>query len=135
VKLSIDTNVLVRYTTADDPGQAEVARRTIEHADSVCISTAALCEYAWVLRASYHLTREQIGAALRLLLAAKNVVLDAPVVRAGLAVLGAGGDFADGVIAHEGARLGAGEFVTFDRQAAALVSRTGLKTRCLAEPA
>jgi hypothetical protein len=33
----------------------------------------------------------------------KFVSMDRPAVEAGLAVLEAGGDFADGVIAHEGA--------------------------------
>lgn len=43
----------------------------------------------------------------------------------GLAVLEAGGDFADGAIAFEGSWLGARRFVSFDREAVALLSAQG----------
>jgi predicted nucleic-acid-binding protein len=46
---------------------------------------------------------------------------DRAAVEAGLASLRAGGDFADGVIAHEGRRMGADVFVSFDRRAVALL--------------
>jgi predicted nucleic-acid-binding protein len=45
----------------------------------------------------------------------KNVALDRPAVEAGLALLEKDGDFADGVIACEGAWLGADEFVSFGK--------------------
>jgi hypothetical protein len=44
---------------------------------------------------------------------------------AGLAILEAGGDFADGVIAFDGRRLGGAVFVSFDRRAVALIERSG----------
>jgi predicted nucleic-acid-binding protein len=53
------------------------------------------------------------------------VSVNRPAVEAGLAVLQAGGDFADGVIAHEGRWLGGETFVSFDRQAIALLSAQG----------
>ena len=40
-----------------------------------------------------------------------------PAIEAGLAMLDAGGDFADGVIAYEGRWLGAETFVSFDKKA------------------
>jgi hypothetical protein len=43
---------------------------------------------------------------------ASKVVMNRPAVEAGLTVLDVGGDFADGVIAHEGDWLGAEEFVS-----------------------
>lgn len=62
-----------------------------------------------------------------------NVLVDAgkvrvnrPAVEAGLALLDAGGDFADGVIAHEGLGLGTEKFVSFDGVAVRLLSRQGL---------
>jgi predicted nucleic-acid-binding protein len=69
--------------------------------------------------------------ALRQLMEAGNVAANRPAVAAGLAVLEAGGDFTDGVIAFEGAWLGAEEFVSFDRQAVRLVHRQGVRTRML----
>jgi predicted nucleic-acid-binding protein len=53
-------------------------------------------------------------------------------VQAGLAVLNAGGDFADGVIAYEGSWLGADVFVSFDKQAVQLVETQGQAARLLA---
>lgn len=51
---------------------------------------------------------------------------------AGLKHLRAGGDFADGVIAHEGRRMGASLFVTFDLRAARLVRDGGGRVEALA---
>jgi predicted nucleic-acid-binding protein len=58
--------------------------------------------------------------------------MNRPAVEAGLAMLEAGGDFADGVIAHEGAWLGGESFVSFDKQAVELVIRQGQPARLLA---
>lgn len=47
----------------------------------------------------------------------------------GIAVLEAGGDFADGVIAYEGSRLGGQTFVSFDRKASKLLQSAGVSAR------
>ncbi len=54
-----------------------------------------------------------------------------PAVEAGLAIFGAGGDFADGVMAYEGSLLGAETFVSFDEQAVKLLSERGQSARLL----
>ncbi|WP_265289136.1 PIN domain-containing protein [Verminephrobacter eiseniae] len=46
-------------------------------------------------------------------------------------MLEAGGDFADGVIAHEGHWLGGESFVSFDKKAAALLTAQGRSARLL----
>lgn len=69
---------------------------------------------------------------LRVLLAGANVVADDLAVEAGLAHLDEGGDFADGVMAYEGARLGAEEFISFDRRAVALLQARGEAAKLLA---
>ncbi len=48
---------------------------------------------------------------------AANVPVNRPATEADLAHLDAGGDFADGVVALEGASLGADTFVSFDKSA------------------
>jgi predicted nucleic-acid-binding protein len=53
-------------------------------------------------------------------------------VEAGLALLKAGGDFADGLIAYEGSWLGGEAFVSFDKRAVALIKRQGQEARVLA---
>ncbi|MFY9958395.1 MAG: VapC toxin family PIN domain ribonuclease, partial [Bradyrhizobium sp.] len=58
-----------------------------------------------------------------------NVVVNRPAAEAGLALLDAGGDFADGVIAYEGTWLGADTFVSFDRKAIKLMERRGVSAR------
>jgi predicted nucleic-acid-binding protein len=50
-----------------------------------------------------------------------NVVANRPAVEAGLALMDAGGDFADGIIAYEGSWLGADMFVSFDKTAVKLL--------------
>ena len=61
----------------------------------------------WVLRKIYDYKTSDISAAIRVLLATKNVEMNSPAVEAGLNQLEAGADFADGVIAYEGSWLGA----------------------------
>jgi predicted nucleic-acid-binding protein len=56
---------------------------------------------------------------------ASNVVMNRPAAELGLAVLEAGGDFADGAIAYEGAWLGGETFVSFDKKAVTLLSGQG----------
>jgi predicted nucleic-acid-binding protein len=117
VKIAVDTNVLVRAAVRDDPEQADVATRLMGRAKMVAIALPSLCEFAWVLRSVYGFRASDIGRAIRTLLTAENVETNRPAVEAGLAMLEAGGDFADGAIAYEGRWLGAEVFVSFDRKA------------------
>jgi predicted nucleic-acid-binding protein len=66
------------------------------------------------------------------LLNAANVAANRPAVEAGLAMLKAGGDFADGVIAYEGRWLGGETFISFDKRAVALVTKQGQPASVLA---
>lgn len=74
-----------------------------------------------VLLRVYGFQPSDVAAAIRALLAATNVEVNRPAVEAGLSVLEAGGDFADGVIAYEGNWLGGETFVSFDKKAVALL--------------
>ena len=60
-----------------------------------------------------------------------NVVMNRPAVEAGVAVLEAGGDFADGAIAYEGNWLGAEEFVSFDKKAVSILQSQSNRARLL----
>ena len=127
MKVTVDTNVLVRAVTSDDPEQAKIATSLLREAELIAVPTACLCELVWVLRRIYKIGLPDISSALRALLAAANVVVDRPAVDAGLAVLNAGGDFADGVIAHKGHWIGGETFVSFDKAAVALLASQGTK--------
>ena len=131
VRVTVDTNVLVRAVILDDPVQSPIAVRCLREAEAVAVPTTVLCEYVWVLRAAYKRPRSDIAASIRTLLEAGNVHLDRQAVEQGLTMFDAGGDFADGAIAVEGRRLGGDELVTFDHQAAALLPQAGLAARCL----
>jgi predicted nucleic-acid-binding protein len=131
VKITADTNLLVRAIVEDDAGQARLARKELGEAELVALTLPALCEFVWVLDSQYKVPRPDIAATLSRLIDVENVVLDRPPVDAGLAQLDAGGDFADGVIAFEGAWLGAETFVSFDRKAVRLLDARGVAARLL----
>jgi predicted nucleic-acid-binding protein len=131
VKIIADTNLLLRAVVGDDAKQSRAAIRAMTQAETVAVSQHALCELVWVLDRSYGVSLADIAATIRQLRDTKNVVLDTPALEAGLAVLEAGGDFADGVIAYEGSWLGGGTFVSFDKKAVALLSAQGHKTHLL----
>jgi predicted nucleic-acid-binding protein len=126
VNITADTTILVRALVADDSAQAAEASRVMRDASSIAVPLPVLCELVWVLKRVYGFAVADIGAAIRSLLAAGNVRLDRPAVEAGLALLEADGDFADGVIAHQGQWLGGEVFVSFDRQAVALLQQQGV---------
>lgn len=121
MKVTLDTNVLVRLATQDDAAQAAKALQVLQNATLIAVPTPALCELVWVLLRGYRYTPAQVAQAVRTLIQVRQVVCHTPTVLAGLAVLEAGGDFADGAIAYEGELLGGPEFVTFDQQAARLL--------------
>jgi predicted nucleic-acid-binding protein len=131
VKVAVDTNVLVRAVVLDDPVQADVAARVLTDAELIAVAMPCLCEFVWVLLRVYDFQPSDVAAAIRGLLAVANVEVNRPAVEAGLSVLEAGGDFADGVIAYEGSWLGGGTFISFDKKAVALLAGQGLSTRLL----
>ena len=79
--------------------------------------------------------RREIADALRCLLDLENIVFDEKAVHAGLRMLDAGGDFADGVIQHTGSQLAGSQlagtpsvFASFDQQAVRLLAAQGFAT-------
>ncbi len=131
MKVAVDTNVLVRAVVRDDPAQARVAAKVLTEAELIAVALPCLCEFVWVLRRVYGFQAAATAAAIRALLAATNVEMNRPAVEAGLSVLDADGDFADGVIAYEGTWLGAETFVSFDKKAVALLKAQGQPARLL----
>ena len=95
MKVAVDTNVLLRAIVADEEEQAGKATALLDAADMVAVSLQTLCELVWVLRSAYKVSRSDAAAAIRALLDTRNVVANRPAAQAGLALLDAGGDFAD----------------------------------------
>ena len=131
MKVAVDTNVLVRAVVRDDKAQAKAAVKVLRDAKLIAIAVPCLCEFVWVLRRVYDFQPADAASAIRALLAAANVEMNRPAVEAGLAVLDAGGNFADGVIAYEGNWLGGETFVSFDKNAVALLKAQGQVARLL----
>ncbi len=126
LKITADTNVLVRAAVQDDPAQSQAAARALRAASLIAVTNPALCEFVWVLARAYRRPLSDISAAIRRLLATANVAADRPAVEAGLAFMESGGDFADGIIAHEGGQLGAEVFLSFDNDALAVAKERGI---------
>lgn len=131
MKVAVDTNVLVRAVVRDDPAQASAAVKVLTDAKLIAVALPCLCEFVWVLLRVYDFQSSDAATAIRALLAAANVAVNRPAVEAGLSVLEAGGDFADGVIAYEGNWLGGKTFVSFDQKAVVILTAQGQSARLL----
>jgi predicted nucleic-acid-binding protein len=118
----LDTNVLVRFLTRDDPVQFDRARRALEGiesaGESARIDAIVLCELAWVLASGYGLDRAAIADALAGLLdAAAFDVDDRDLAREAVNRYRAGnGDFSDHLIGLRNQRAGCDRTLTFDRR-------------------
>jgi predicted nucleic-acid-binding protein len=125
--IALDTSVVVRVLTADEPAQVQVARRAME-SDALFLSKTVLLETEWVLRYSYGIARAEIGDALRNLIRYRRMeVEDLPAVIAALSWHAEGMDFADAL--HLSSSKSADRLATFDRELAATAAKLGCVPR------
>jgi predicted nucleic-acid-binding protein len=117
----LDTNVLVRYLTHDDPIQSKKASTIIEEAatksEKLLIHPVVLCELVWVLETAYQCARSEVATTLdRILRTAQFEIPEKETAWSAWADYRTGkGDFADYLIGRANARLGAAHTVTFDQ--------------------
>lgn len=122
--IGLDTNVLVRYITQDDPAQAARATRLIESELSDTnpgfVGVVVLAETAWVLQRLYRVTRAEFHDAVGDLLAIRQLVVEnrAAVARAHAMSAVANIEFADALVAECARAAGCRKVVSFDRGAA-----------------
>ncbi len=113
---AVDTNILVRFLTADDPKQARAARRVIEAGD-IFIGTTVILETEWVLRAGYGFTPTEIVKGLRGLGGLDGISIEEPAeISQALDAMISGMDFADALHLARSSHCSA--FVTFDKKLA-----------------
>jgi predicted nucleic-acid-binding protein len=114
--LAVDTNIVVRYLTADDPPQFAQAVAVMEEAETyVCLTV--LLETEWVLRSAYRYQPAQTVRALRSLAGLPNVTVEEPpLVNLALQWVEQGLDFADAL--HLAKAQSCDAFVSFDRDLA-----------------
>jgi predicted nucleic-acid-binding protein len=73
---AIDTNVLVRLITRDDPKQAAVADEFVQR--GAWVPHIALVEATWVLAAVYERKAPEIATAIAMLLNHQNLTIEDP---------------------------------------------------------
>ena len=123
--IALDTNVIVRLVTRDDPEQAETARAVFA-AGELWASKTVLLETEWVLRYSYDLSRETIAETFTRLLGYRPLEIeDRGAVLRALGWFRQGLDFADALhLASAPLALSPDDgFVTFDRPLAQAAGR------------
>ena len=110
--LAVDTNIIVRYMTGDEPRQAARARAIIER-QTVFVATTVLLETEWVLRSAYGFEPSQLKDALTAFCGLPTVSLqNAAHVAAALRWMQGGLDFADAL--HLAAAEDCEGFASFD---------------------
>jgi predicted nucleic-acid-binding protein len=121
----LDTNILVRFITRDEPAQSETARELIETTErqggKLHISTLVLVELVWVLRGGvYGFSRSDVAEVLGLVLDTRIFhVQDRDLVRRALAAFRRGpADFSDYLIGEQDRRAGCDDTLTFDHRLA-----------------
>jgi len=121
----LDTNVLARYITQDDPAQSAQAAKLIERRfdrdHPAHIHMLVLCELVWVLSSAYGFDRSQIVRVLRqILLTDCFRVHDHAVAWEAMIDYSRGNaDYADYVIGRGNRECGVETTLTFDKKAAA----------------
>jgi predicted nucleic-acid-binding protein len=112
--LAVDTNVVVRFLTGDEPAQAARARAIFQR-ETVFLAKTVLLETEWVLRSLYRFEAVRIIDALTSLIALQNVVCeDMESVVNAIEWVRAGLDLADAL--HLASARPVGSFATFDRK-------------------
>jgi predicted nucleic-acid-binding protein len=120
---AVDTNVLVRLLTGDDPKQAAVAK-SLFAAGPIWIAKTVLLETGWVLRSVYGYEDAAIVDAFTKLLGLDDVhAEDESGVAAALSLAAHGIGFADAL--HLSSRPRGSTFVTFDRAFVGWAKRAG----------
>ncbi len=121
--IGLDTNVLVRYLTQDDPIQSlkatEIIERRLTEGNPGFVSIVAMVETVWVLDRAYNLAAHEIAATVEGMLQADVLVVEyeQEVFTAMIALKEGQGSFADAIIAALGAKAGCSCTLTFDHKA------------------
>jgi predicted nucleic-acid-binding protein len=124
--IGLDTNILVRYLTQDDPIQSAKANDIFEHRltqrNRGYVSTIAMVETVWVLDRAYGLTAQEIARAVEQMLQAEvlEVANEQQVFSAMITLKRGLGSFSDALIAELGLRAGCIRTLTFDQKASRL---------------
>ena len=121
--IGLDTNILVRYFTQDDPVQSYKATVLIEQRlteqSPGFVSIVALAETVWVLERFYRLKKQEIAIVIERILGADALLVEheAEVATALTAVWEGRGSFADALVGAINNQAGCSRTLTFDQKA------------------
>jgi predicted nucleic-acid-binding protein len=124
--IGLDTNILVRYLTFDDPVQspraAGILERQLSEESPGFVGAVVLAELVWVLERQYRFRRAEIAAVIKGLLGADSLLIEHPRAAAAavIAVVEANVDFTDAFIGAIAADSGCTHTLAFDRRASRL---------------
>ena len=111
--IAVDTNVLVRLLTKDNPDQAKRAAKLFGE-NEIFIPKTVMLETEWVLRHAYGIDKKAISLAFQRLIGLSNVKIeDLPAVIVAISWYGDGLNLADAL--HLASSREAGKFATFDK--------------------
>ncbi|MCP9917785.1 type II toxin-antitoxin system VapC family toxin [Cyanobium sp. ATX 6F1] len=112
--VALDTNLLVRLVTNDDPAQAALAAAAIEASEACFVPLTVSLELEWVLRGAYKLDKQAVLAAFAGLLSVRQLRFEQEeLVRGALELHRKGLDFSD-ALHHQGSGSCA-VLLSFDR--------------------
>ena len=127
--LAIDTNLIVRFLTGDQPQQSRKAKALID-SEAVFVGKTVLLETEWVLRSVFGFKSTEIATALADFAGLPSVTLeDAAIISTALDWMAGGMDFADAL--HLASAQGSDAFVTFDRGLAKKARKLDIAVRVL----
>ena len=121
--IGLDTNVVIRYLTQDDPKQSAIANRIIEQEltekNQGYITLISLIEIAWVLESCYEQTKDDLINVLGLLLTIKQISIEkTDLVYLALKRFRTGtADFSDALITLVSEDAGCKRIISFDKKA------------------
>jgi predicted nucleic-acid-binding protein len=121
--IGVDTNILVRFVTQDDPAQSAIANevfaRRLTAREPGFVNLVVLVETAWVLERRYRFTGAELAATIERMLQIETLLVEAEqeVFAAMVALRNGEGSFADALIAAVNARAGCRSTLSFDKRA------------------
>lgn len=121
--IGLDTNILVRYITQDDPAQAKkvnaIMQGDLSEQNLGFVTLIVLIELTWVLESCYEQSKDSIINVVEGLVTTKQILIErADLVHLALKSFAKGnGDFSDALIARIAIDNGCSKIITFDKKA------------------
>jgi predicted nucleic-acid-binding protein len=114
--IALDTNILIRLFTRDDPAQVAAVERLLDQPRATFwIDDVAVLETVWVLDSSYGWPRDKIVAALNQLLGLPDTRFEnRECMEQSVDAYAEGTDFVDALLVHRSLARGCDELASFD---------------------